>query len=179
MTIWLSNSSSGYVGFPGGSEGKASCLQWGRPGFKSQVGKIPRRRKWQHTPVLLPGKFHGRRSLVGYKCMGSQRVAHDWATSLLTSGYVPTRTESRNPRVHSGIIYNSQKLETTQIFSHGWVNKHIMVYTYKEIPCVCVQSCPTLQSHVHQAPGFKIQPKSLASPALAGGFFITVPPGSP
>ena len=30
-------------------------------------GKIPWRRKWQPTPVLLPGKFHGwRRSLVGY-----------------------------------------------------------------------------------------------------------------
>ena len=24
------------------------------------------RRKWQPTPVLLPGKFHGQRSLVGY-----------------------------------------------------------------------------------------------------------------
>ena len=24
------------------------------------------RRKWQPTPVLLPGEFHGLRSLVGY-----------------------------------------------------------------------------------------------------------------
>ena len=30
------------------------------------VRKIPWRRKWQPTPVLLPGKFHGWRSLVGY-----------------------------------------------------------------------------------------------------------------
>ena len=29
-------------------------------------GKIPWRRKWQPTPVLLPGKFHEQRSLVGY-----------------------------------------------------------------------------------------------------------------
>ena len=34
------------------------------------VGKIPWRRKWQPTPVLLPGKFHGRRSLVGYSPWG-------------------------------------------------------------------------------------------------------------
>ena len=27
---------------------------------------ISRRRKWQPTPVFLPGKSHGRRSLVGY-----------------------------------------------------------------------------------------------------------------
>ena len=40
------------------------------------------RRKWQPTPVFLPGKSHGRRNLVGYKSMGSQRVGHDWATSL-------------------------------------------------------------------------------------------------
>ena len=30
------------------------------------VGKILWRRKWQPTPVFLPGKFHGQRILVGY-----------------------------------------------------------------------------------------------------------------
>ena len=30
------------------------------------VGKIPWRRKWQPTPVFLPGKSHGQRSLAGY-----------------------------------------------------------------------------------------------------------------
>ena len=34
--------------------------------FNPWVGKIPWRRKWQPTPVLLPGKSHGQRSLVGY-----------------------------------------------------------------------------------------------------------------
>ena len=33
---------------------------------RSLVGKIPWRRKWQPTPVFLPGEFHGWRSLVGY-----------------------------------------------------------------------------------------------------------------
>ena len=33
------------VGFPGGSDGKSICLQCGRPGFASWVGKIPWRRK--------------------------------------------------------------------------------------------------------------------------------------
>ena len=42
------------------------CLQGGRPGFNPWVGKIPWRRKWQPTPVFLPGESHGRRSLVGY-----------------------------------------------------------------------------------------------------------------
>ena len=34
--------------------------------FDPWVGKNPWRRKWQPTPVLLPGKFHGLRSLMGY-----------------------------------------------------------------------------------------------------------------
>ena len=48
-----------------------------------------RRRQWHPTPVLLPGKSHGRRSLVGcsprpgrLQSMGSLRVRHDWETSL-------------------------------------------------------------------------------------------------
>ena len=34
--------------------------------FDPWVVKIPWRRKWQRTPVLLQGKSHGQRSLVGY-----------------------------------------------------------------------------------------------------------------
>ena len=44
-----------------------------------------RRRKWQPTPVLLPGKSHGQRSLVDCSSMGSLRVGHDWVTSLYFS----------------------------------------------------------------------------------------------
>ena len=46
------------------------CLQLGRPGFDPWVRKIPWRRKWQPTPVFLPGKSHGQRSLVGYSPWG-------------------------------------------------------------------------------------------------------------
>ena len=37
---------------------------------RSWVGKIPWRRKWKSTPVLLPEKSHGQRSLVGYSPWG-------------------------------------------------------------------------------------------------------------
>ena len=47
--------------------------------------EVPWRRKWQPSPVLLPRKSHGRRSLVS---MGSQRVGHDSDSS---------RGSSRNP----------------------------------------------------------------------------------
>ena len=42
----------------------------GRPRFDAWVGKIPQRRKWQPTPVLVPGKFHGLRRLVDYSPWG-------------------------------------------------------------------------------------------------------------
>ena len=55
---------------PGGSDDKVSACNAGRPGFNPWVGKIPWRRKWQPTPVLLPGKSHGWRSLVCYSPWG-------------------------------------------------------------------------------------------------------------
>ena len=37
-------------------------------------GKIPWRRVWQSTPIFLPGKFHGQRSLVGYSPWGHEEL---------------------------------------------------------------------------------------------------------
>ena len=44
------------------------------PGFCPWVGKIPQRRAWQPTPVLLPGKSHGRRSLIGCSPWGHEEL---------------------------------------------------------------------------------------------------------
>ena len=38
--------------------------------FNPWVKKILWRRKWQPTPVFLPGKSHGQRSLAGYSPWG-------------------------------------------------------------------------------------------------------------
>ena len=56
--------------FSGGSDGKASAYNAGRPRFNPWVRKILWRRKWQPTPALLPGKSHGWRSVVGYSPWG-------------------------------------------------------------------------------------------------------------
>ena len=37
-----------------------------RCGFDPWVRTIPWKRKWQPTPVFLPEKSHGQRSLMGY-----------------------------------------------------------------------------------------------------------------
>ena len=38
------------------------------------VGMIPWRREWLPTPVILPGEFHGQRSLVGYSPQGHKKL---------------------------------------------------------------------------------------------------------
>ena len=50
------------AGFAGGSDGKEPACNAGGP----RVGMIPWRREWQPTPVFLPGKSYGQRSLAGY-----------------------------------------------------------------------------------------------------------------
>ena len=40
-----------------------------------RVGKISWRRKWQPTPIFLPGKSHGWRSLVDYSPWGRSRLS--------------------------------------------------------------------------------------------------------
>ena len=48
------------------------------------VGKIPWRRKWQPTPIFLPRKSHGQRSLTGYSpwdCQGSDMAGHSTAAA--------------------------------------------------------------------------------------------------
>ena len=54
--------------FSGSTSGKESASQYRRlkrHRFDSWVEKFPWRREWQPTPVLLPGKSHGQRSLEG------------------------------------------------------------------------------------------------------------------
>ena len=60
--------------------GKESACQCRRHGFDPWVWEIPWRRKWQPTPVFLPGKSHRQRSLVGYSPQGHKRVQHDLVT---------------------------------------------------------------------------------------------------
>jgi len=53
-----------------GNKSTCQCRRHEKHRFDPWVGKILWRRKWQPTPVVLPGKFHGRRSLVDYSPWG-------------------------------------------------------------------------------------------------------------
>ena len=60
----------GYLRCLSGKESFCQCKRHRRCGFDPWVGKIPWRRKWQPTPIFLPGKSHGQRSLEGYSPQG-------------------------------------------------------------------------------------------------------------
>ena len=64
-----------------GKESAGQCRGRKRHGFNPWGGKIPWRKKWQPTPVFLPGEFHGYRSLAGYSPWGhkvSDMTKHWW-----------------------------------------------------------------------------------------------------
>ena len=67
-----------------------SVYNVGDPGSISGSGR-PWRRKWQSTPVLLPGKSHGQRSLVGYSQWG-----HKLKTKFLPHIYQSTAATNAN-----------------------------------------------------------------------------------
>ena len=95
------------------------------------VGKIPWRRKWQLTPVFLPGESHGQRSLAGCSPWGCKRVG-------LSS--TPTKLLSGTGKIHAtGILTQTALLAPALCVC----------------VCVCVlaaQSCPTLCDPVDCSP---------------------------
>ena len=65
------------LGLPSGTSGKepaCQCRRHKRHGFDTWVRKILRKRKWQPSPVFLPGKSHGQRSLAGYSKLGCKEL---------------------------------------------------------------------------------------------------------
>ena len=69
---------NGY-GLPKWLRGEESSCQCRRSEFDPWVGKILWRRKSIPTPVFLPGKSHGQRSLMGYCLWNRRRVQQDLA----------------------------------------------------------------------------------------------------
>ena len=78
------------MGFSGGSDGKESACNVGDQCSIPGTGRFPRRRKWQPTPVFLPGASPRQRILVGYSPWGhkqSDTTEHMHARSL-DMGYI-------------------------------------------------------------------------------------------
>ena len=82
--------------FPGGANCKepaCQCRRLKRCGFDPWVGKTPWRRKWQPTPVFLPGNSHGQRSLM--RPQKSQTWLSDWTKTTHVS-HISVKLEKIN-----------------------------------------------------------------------------------
>jgi len=112
------------------------------------LGKTPWRRKWQSTPVFLPGKFHEQRSLVGYIVHGvakSQTWLNNWA-------HTHTRTHTHTVSVR--IWYMTRVLAVcvcvwvyicvcAYVYMYVGVNIYDSVYVYG-----CVGICGSVYVYV-------------------------------
>ena len=77
----------GWTGFPGGASGKeptCQCRRRNRHKFNPWVRKIPWKRKWQPTPVFLPGESHEQTKPGRLQSIGLQRVWCDWSNLAYT-----------------------------------------------------------------------------------------------
>ena len=81
--------------------GKEPAYQYRRCGFDPWARKIPWKRKWQQTPVFLPGKSHGLQS------MGSRKSQSRLATE---HAHTPYTTAKRDGLIFQIIISVSPKV---------------------------------------------------------------------
>ena len=138
--------------------------------------KIPWRRKWQPTLVFLPGESHGQWSLVGSSPQGRKGL--------------DTTEGTEHAHVHvcmcvlqtcTCVVFNDicrvvvSVLRRAQLFVPPWTADHqappSMRFSRQEYCSGLPFPTPG------DLPNSGIKPTSLASPALAGRFFTTEPPG--
>ena len=107
---------------------KKSDCQCRRCGFNPWVRRIPWRRKRQPTPVFLPGKSHGQRSLAGY------REGHkEWDTTERLSDFTFTSSQNRGDQRHLQRIWarKSQQGLEARVYSvsHSfWTVQQTLIY---------------------------------------------------
>ena len=108
------------IGLPGGLVVKnlpAMQETW----VPSLVGKIPQRRKRQHTPVFLPGKCHGQRSLAGYSPWDCKRVRHNLVTKTKTKA----KTNNNKKEIALTSLWFKPSIYVIYIVAQYWGWVHI------------------------------------------------------
>ena len=91
---------------------KESACQCRRQTQNMRIGSLdqedPWRRKWQPTPVFLPKKFYGQRSLTGY----SSRDPKDLDMTEHTCAYL----------TYNGVLISAVRQSDSGIHTHGFLS---------------------------------------------------------
>jgi len=100
--------------------GKEPACQYRRrkgQGFDPLVGRIPWGRKWQTTPVFLPGESHGQRSLACYhRVAKSQTQLNDLAHRKISLNSIPPKSSSSTESHISG-KKKSKRIQAIKMYS--------------------------------------------------------------
>ena len=130
------------VGFPGGKvvkESTCQCQRYKKMWVPSLGWEDPWRRKWQPTPVFLPGESHGQRRLAGYTPWGQKRPT--WLNTHAQSvpQYYPTLSDPTHCSTPGFPVYH-QLLKLAQTHVH-WVmpSNHLILCP---LLLACLQSFP-------------------------------------
>ena len=142
--------------------------------FDPWVGKIPWRRKWPPTAVVLPGRFHGQRSLAGYSPRGHKES--DMTEHTIVGNGQPQNCHGAAGRVlHHMLMYYNEHIMRLKVCweSHllpSWVCVHDKLF----------QSCPSLCNPIHYSLPRSLCPwdsphknSSVDSHFLLQGIFLT------
>ena len=86
---------------------------------QSLGGEDPQEKEMQPTPVFLPGKFHGQRSLLGYSHGVAKSQTQLSNFIFFLSGYM---LRSGFARLYNSVFNLSRTLDTA--FHSGWTNLH-------------------------------------------------------
>ena len=142
---------------------KRSCTSWGFPGgsprFYLCVGMVPWRRKWQLTPVFLPGKSHRERSLAGYSPWAHKEFdmieqlsmhAHSTNWGPRTEGHtslerrITANIDRKKQKEHHYEILEHKSIENLIFFCvfHLKNNKNHTYFELLNIDCQSRTPCP-------------------------------------
>ena len=140
------------LGLPRGLKGKeftCQCRRCRRHGFNPWIRKIPWRRKWQPTPVLLPGKFHGQQKPT-LQSMGLQRVRYDWVSDHT---HIYWGKEEKVLKESNYILIVALTLKCCSALC--WKGYFTTTYTVAAAAVKSLQSCLTLWDPIDGSPSCK------------------------
>ena len=133
--------------------------------FDTWIGKMPWKRKWQPTPVFLPGESHGQRSLAGYRVHRVAKSQTRWAThpfTFINKSVTWEVMEDKNLKSKFGRFCDSMDCSPPGSSVHGILQARILEWV--AIPSSRGSSQPRGQTQVS---------------ALQVDSLVTEPPGKP
>ena len=120
--------------FPGGSVVEKPLASAKDAGDKSSVPesrKIPWRRKGQPTPVFVPSKSHGQRSLAGYNPWGHKESDMAEYVCFQVCAYTHTHTHTSKGNELAGGTYRVAYIFSTGRYHSNSLNSSLVVKVTK------------------------------------------------